>query len=349
MDKLEDVKSLDTFVKKNSWSYTRSKKPIETIKVTPAIVRLTLDIEGISQRQKIEPFSWKQISRNSRYAEKEERVVGHTKGISKYIKSVDFMEEVINNDTSKVVVANLDDDSKRYPLKDKSYDFYTDNDLIAYCKRFSRPPIFTANEYCGFILSNKTVKGIGNETKIKHNYYSLKSVFDLIKSNNIEIGTYKSTIPDNQWFSSDIIDKVKKAGKNVYTLNQSLNVKDNHVYMIRIANSKSKIKNFLCIANTGEDAIEIAKTLCKDKDKSILQGEIVPIKMWKKYIKDCSYINDIFNSTNTALSSFYKLFIALAESFESFPEFTFYTEKEEIKYSGFDTGKYIFKVKVKQR
>ena len=56
----------DNMYKNKSWSYTRSNIPVHSTKIKPELVRISLDIEKISQRQPIDSFAWRKISKNER-------------------------------------------------------------------------------------------------------------------------------------------------------------------------------------------------------------------------------------------------------------------------------------------
>ena len=106
----------DNMYKSKSWSYTRNTSPVHSVELRPELVRISLDIDKISQRQSVDSFAWRKVSKSDKKTELEERVIGDTPNIGKYIKSIDFPEEVFDNDSKYIVYKGSN--YPEYSLKD---------------------------------------------------------------------------------------------------------------------------------------------------------------------------------------------------------------------------------------
>lgn len=90
---------LKALSKKPSWSYTRRKQGMSYrnfYTFDEGTVCIVIDIDKISERQKIVPFTWNSKSHQKSGAnfEFEERVIGDTKNFNKFIKKVYFKQEL---------------------------------------------------------------------------------------------------------------------------------------------------------------------------------------------------------------------------------------------------------------
>ena len=90
---------LEALRNKKSWSYTRKKQGMTYRNFQTFddnTVCIVIDIDKISERQKIVPFTWNTKSHQKSGAnfEYEERVIGDTKDFNKFIKKVFFKQEL---------------------------------------------------------------------------------------------------------------------------------------------------------------------------------------------------------------------------------------------------------------
>lgn len=158
----------DNMYKNKSWSYTRSNIPVYSTKIKPELVRISLDIEKISQRQPVDSFAWRKVSKNSNKTEVEERVVGDTPNIGKYIKSIDFPEEV------------FDEKSKYITYKGDSYPACLASDLEREIKSIRETGKFP---YYSSIIK-KLIDGTYELKPVKN--YFIKAI-----ENDLELGKAK--------------------------------------------------------------------------------------------------------------------------------------------------------------
>lgn len=91
--------SQDKQYQSNSWSYESNGIPTSDSKQTPSILRVALDIDKISSNQSVNSYRKDDGSR-------EERISGDTSHIGRYIKSIDFPEEI--NDTNHYIMVKKD-------------------------------------------------------------------------------------------------------------------------------------------------------------------------------------------------------------------------------------------------
>lgn len=239
----------DSVYNNKSWSYTRSKVPINVLDKTPDLIRITLDIDKISRNQSIDAFTWKGNNPTTDKYEYEERVIGNTENIGRYIKSIDFPEEinddkhyVIRNKSGKVYNLSEIADELRILFEDKR--ILTNNSLIrdlisGYAKKV------TVKEYyldyiADSLMSNevKSISGKAMKTSKKLNLKSYNDVVNFIKNIedidsvkepgkkrrkiikkklNIKIGTYKTPGLIKQFIiNKAILDKLQLA-QDIYT------------------------------------------------------------------------------------------------------------------------------------
>lgn len=90
---------LEALKNKKSWSYTRKKQGMtyrNFYTFDENTVCIVIDVDKISERQKIVPFTWNTKSHQKSGAnfEYEERVIGDTKNFNKFIKKVFFKQEL---------------------------------------------------------------------------------------------------------------------------------------------------------------------------------------------------------------------------------------------------------------
>lgn len=91
--------SQDKQYQSNSWSYESNGIPTSDSKQSPSILRVALDIDKISSNQSVNSYKREEGSR-------EERISGDTSHIGRYIKSIDFPEEI--NDTNHYILVKKD-------------------------------------------------------------------------------------------------------------------------------------------------------------------------------------------------------------------------------------------------
>lgn len=84
------LKNSKKFSKSYTWSYTRSKNGYNYRHVSDMFVRIAFDIEGISRKQSVFPYSVHSRRKDDQYFEYEERIVGDTPNIINYIKEISF-------------------------------------------------------------------------------------------------------------------------------------------------------------------------------------------------------------------------------------------------------------------
>ena len=235
-------KAGDSVYNNKSWSYTRSKVRINVLNKTPDLVRITLDIDKISRNQTVDAFAWKGNNRTTNNYEYEERVMGNTEDIGRYIKAIDFPEEI--------------EDDKHYIFKDKDGKIYNiseiANDLRVVFEEKSFNNTVIQGLYNGYVekikvkdyyldyiensLQTNKVNNISGKTmrtSKKINLKSYKDVVDFIrnvesvtslkepgkkrsktvkKKLNIKIGTYKTPNFINKFILTDkILEKVQYA------------------------------------------------------------------------------------------------------------------------------------------
>ena len=220
----------DNMYKNKSWSYTRSNIPVHSVKIKPELVRLTLDIEKISQRQPVDSFAWRKVSKNSKETEVEERVVGDTPNIGKYIKSIDFPEEVFDNESKYLTYK-----------KGSSYATYADDfsPLYSFSLDKLKEEIKSIKDTGKFPYYNSIIKGLANgvyELKPVKDYFikaiendlasgKIKGISDVnINVKNNQIKTFDSLIKfiENSSYTSFL---KKPGGKNKKKIIHKLNIK----------------------------------------------------------------------------------------------------------------------------
>ena len=91
--------SQDKQYQSNSWSYEINGIPTFDSNQSPSILRIALDIDKISSNQSVNSYKREDGSR-------EERISGDTEHIGRYIKSIDFPEEI--NDTNHYILVKKD-------------------------------------------------------------------------------------------------------------------------------------------------------------------------------------------------------------------------------------------------
>ena len=91
--------SQDKQYQSNSWSYESNGIPTSDSIQSPSVLRIALDIDKISSNQSVNSYKRDDGSR-------EERISGDTNHIGRYIKSIDFPEEI--NDTNHYIMVKKD-------------------------------------------------------------------------------------------------------------------------------------------------------------------------------------------------------------------------------------------------
>ena len=273
---------LEALRNKKSWSYTRRKQGMSYrnfYTFDDNTVCIVIDVDKISERQKIVPFTWNTKSHQKSGAnfEYEERVIGDTKNFNRFIKKVFFKQEL------KLDGFNEDEEDVDNQITDYSIAYLESLDDFIRAKE--------EEEFCQKILSYNPCYYRGG------NLYSIfsysKNGSSILKEFDIESILYEEGVTSKILIDKalDKIDKVKSMFKNIDKLDLSEvdSISERDIEIDDGINSLRKAKvELVFLDNSRKSPINFEKAL---------QNYIT------NYNKEVSRINSAFKKFKTFLET----------------------------------------------